>query len=372
MTPTKLAALRMLDPNTLSELVQRTTGQPELRVSEFTVKTLSNKGVMNPEGLFLFSGRGVGSGVVVPWSLVLKLLNRPGEAQAPHAAFYWQRESLAWRSGLLTSLPREVSIPEYYAVEEHGDQTWIWMEYVAETVDPQWTLNQYAQAARKLGRLNGTYLTGTPLPDHPWLVRELARQWSGMLSPEGAWESGVVRTYFPPALRERAMALWADREEFYRVLNTLPQVFSHFDFQRRNLLIRGEDVVAVDWAFCGIGPVGGDLYSLVGATCLLREWNVSHIRDLEKTVFSAYLMGLNDTGWTGDPRMVRLAYTAWMGLFCLTAVRLTEYWLQDDRQAQAVTAFNGTPEEIASTWAALCVYGLDLADEAKKLGMVAE
>ena len=73
MTSANLAALRTLDPNSLSELVQRTTGQPELRVSGFTVKTLSSKGVVNPEGLFLFSGRGVGSGVV-PWSLVLKRL----------------------------------------------------------------------------------------------------------------------------------------------------------------------------------------------------------------------------------------------------------------------------------------------------------
>ena len=51
MTSANLAALRTLDPNSLSELVQRTTGQPELRVSGFTVKTLSSKGVMNPEGL---------------------------------------------------------------------------------------------------------------------------------------------------------------------------------------------------------------------------------------------------------------------------------------------------------------------------------
>jgi hypothetical protein len=36
---------------------------------------------------------------------------------------------------------------------------------------------------------------------------------------------------------ERYEQLWGDRERFYNVLEILPQTFSHFDSQRRNLLI---------------------------------------------------------------------------------------------------------------------------------------
>jgi hypothetical protein len=34
-------------------------------------------------------------------------------------------------------------------------------------------------------------------------------------------------------IRTQYERLWAERELFYRVLETLPQVFSHFDSQRR-------------------------------------------------------------------------------------------------------------------------------------------
>ena len=34
---------------------------------------------------------------------------------------------------------------------------------------PRWPLEQYASAARCLGRFNGAYLAGRPIPDYPWL-----------------------------------------------------------------------------------------------------------------------------------------------------------------------------------------------------------
>ncbi len=331
-----------------------------------TFEVLSDKGITNPDGLFLFSGRAHTPADDLPWSLVLKLLKKPAQDQGPHAVFYWQREALAFQSGLLSSLPDDIGVPQHYAVTEQEDQTWIWMEHVQETVEPVWTLEQYALAAHQLGRFNGHYLTDRALPTFPWLTKELARQWSVIFNPENAWKNPAVRQYFSP-LCPRIERLWAEREKFYRALGDLPQVFSHFDAQRRNLLIRGEEVVALDWALCGTGPVGGDLYSLIGSSCMVREWEAARMGELEQTAFAAYLSGLHEVVETVSPRQVRLAYSAWTALFGLSTLVITDYTFQQASQGLPGKTVRGSPEEQAESWTALCAYALDLADEARAL-----
>ena len=40
----------------------------------------------------------------------------------------------------------------------------MWLEDVSESTDAQWTLEQYAIAARHLGQMNGSFLTDRALP----------------------------------------------------------------------------------------------------------------------------------------------------------------------------------------------------------------
>ena len=56
----------------------------------------------------------------------------------------------------------------------------------------------------------------------------------------------------------------------------LPQTFSHFYSQYRNLFIRkGQDqrdeLVLLDWAKCGLGPLGAELNWLFAASVDLLE-----------------------------------------------------------------------------------------------------
>ena len=231
MTATVLSSLQGLDPARLTPLVQTATRQPELKLDGFSVEVLSDKGITNPDGLFLFSGRAHGPAGEVPWSLVLKMLTKPPQDQDPQEIFYWPREALAFQSGLLQNLPADLVVPQHYAVTQEDHQTWIWMEHIRETVAPVWTLEQYALAAHKLGRFNGHYLAGTALPNFPWLTTTLAKQWSILFNPAPAWDNPAVRHHFLP-LRQRIERLWDERETFYQALRHLPQVFSHFDAQR--------------------------------------------------------------------------------------------------------------------------------------------
>ena len=67
-----------------------------------------------------------------------------------------------------------------------------------------------------------------------------------------------------------------------RVLEILPQFFSHFDSQRRNLFIRkGDDwqdeLVLIDWGQCGVGPLGSEFNFLVPMSAALVEWPTSRL-----------------------------------------------------------------------------------------------
>jgi hypothetical protein len=370
MASDTLTALQALDSAVLTDVLRQDQQAPDLEIISWTVAPLSTKGVINPEGLFLFSGQARAGETIRPWSIALKILRKQEEKQEPHDLWYWKRELSAFQAGLLEKLPGPVVAPRFYGATEYEDSAWIWMEHIHDATGGVWTLDHYAFAARQLGRFNGAYLAGTPLPSAPWFSQQ---QWSEGLDLEPAWENPFVSRYFSPEMRARIMHLWMERERFYSALVSLPKVFSHFDYNRRNLFIRQrvggeEEVVAIDWALCGIGAVGSDLYSLVGLSCAGFEWKPSHMLELEEAVFEPYLAGLRDVGWDGDPDLVRLGYTAWMAVFFgVAAPTSTASWCTEERQAAVFGLFDRSLEEVASGWAEICEFSLSRADEARKL-----
>jgi aminoglycoside phosphotransferase (APT) family kinase protein len=166
--------------------------------------------------------------------------------------------------------------------------------------------------------------------------------------------------------------LWDDRERVFDWLQRLPQTFAHGDYHRRNLIIRRlpggiERVVAVDWAWCGIAPVGGDLGMLLGMSANLGDIEPAALPGLERPVCDAYLAGLRDSGWNGDGALARLGYAAWLAVYAgVTAPGLTAFWTSHDRLSACESHF-GPPEQAARRWAAICEFALDRGDEARDL-----
>jgi hypothetical protein len=167
--------------------------------------------------------------------------------------------------------------------------------------------------------------------------------------------------------------LWSEKERFLAALHHLPQVFSHFDFQRRNVFIRvrddgTEEVVAVDWALVGCGPLGGELCVLIADSALLCEVEADDVPELERVCTDAYIAGLRDVGWRGERDLVRLGYCAWFALHMgAVAPALTVAWTNDESGAALRQAFGREPEAVVAQWARLCALGLDRADEARRL-----
>jgi hypothetical protein len=380
-----LESLKSIDSSLLLDVVRKDLRQPTLELVDWSVTPLRHEKVIETTGgLYCFKGTGLVGGQVMPWSLVLKIVQRPelGCTEMQELCF-WRRELLAYQSGLLADLPEGVRSPRCCGVSEHPGNGWIWLEHVHESGNPIWGLAHFGRAALQLGRFAGAYLAGRPLPGHPWLCRSLFRSmfaddewWAKYMnpaSPDNAWQQPVVQEVFPGSLRERVLQIWRDKWAFIIANERLPQVLCHNDAHRRNLMLRTgrneqEELVAIDWAFCGPGALGNDLGQLVGTSLSYFAVDPSLAVELEAVVLEGYLAGLSNSGWSGDEDLVRMGYTISLALYwggtlpCEAAISFSE------KSKVNIEAKYGRPADVVkSGWTTLAEFALDRSDEAKYL-----
>ena len=170
-----LETLRVIDPQLLTDVVRQDQRSSTFEILDWTVKRLSDKGIMNPDGLFLFSGQGRDEQGIRSWSVVLKTLKGSDDDPNIGNMNYWKRELLLVQSGLMERLPNGVTVPRSYGTSEHKDGAWIWMERISESINPRWTMDQHIFAARQVGRFSAQCLNLKPLPDFPWLQESCSR-----------------------------------------------------------------------------------------------------------------------------------------------------------------------------------------------------
>lgn len=365
--------LLTINPEILTEVVRQDQRNPTFEITRWTVQRLSDKGIINPDGLWLFSGEGSDGRQSQRWSVVLKILERPEQEAPPGDRRFWKRELFFVQSGLMERLPGPVKIPRFYRVEETPDGGRIWQEHLVNQRPDPWSLDDYAFAAYQLGLWNGACACRVPLPDEPWLTRRHYQSWYSKANPEQDFQFMLNQKYIFGDLRDRYDRLWSEREMFYSVWETLPQAFSHFDSQRRNLFIRKgsdqqDELVLVDWAVCGLGPLGAELFALVGMSAALFEWSPSELAELDRAAFGSYLQGLEEAGWSGDTNMIRLAYATWITIyFGIVFPNITALWCTPEARSDALQAFGFAEEEAFLKWLPLFHYSLDCADETRIL-----
>jgi hypothetical protein len=377
--------LPMIDPTPLTDVVRQDQRNPAFDILTWTVQPLSHEKIIDTTGgLFLLSGTGRDDHGMQSWSIVLKILNNPKEwAQDPRSWAYWKRELLAFQSGMLATLPIGLSAPRCYGTTEYQDNGWIWMEHIEESTGRRWSLEHFHRAARQAGHFAGAFLSGVPLPDAPWLSAPFFRSvfadgdfWATHMdpaAPTNAWQSPVVQHAFSAALRAGVLRIWAEKQRFWETIDRLPQVLCHNDFHRRNLLWRmgadgQEDLVALDWAFCGSGALGMDLGELVATSAYFFEVEPAEVGELEATVLDGYLAGLHDAGWSGDPQVVRLGYLLsamlWMGA---TLPGWAAVMLPDEAGINVQAMYGRSADAVLAGWVTLTEFLLSRADEARQL-----
>ena len=374
-----LVKLKAIDPSILAEVVRQDRRSPSFEITDWTVRRLSDKGIRNPDGLWRFSGTGNDGQRAIPWSVVLKIIEPSEEELPPSDPNHWKRELLAIQAGFLESLHGPVKTPRFYRVEESLNEVWIWQEFVEDCRPDPWVLEDYAFAAYQLGMWNGTTSSMKSFPEQPWFARQHYHSWYPAANPERDFQFSLNQKHIAGETRRRYDQLWTERETFYQVLDSLPQTFSHLDSQRRNLFIRKgnenqDEVVLIDWASCGLGPLGAELYALTGMSAGLLEWPPAALAKLDEATFESYLRGLKEAGWTGDVDIVRLGYVAWLSVwFGVVFPNIVALWCTPDSRPYGLQFFGFAEEDLCLQWLPLLSYSLDCADEArflmKKLGM---
>jgi Phosphotransferase enzyme family len=361
-------------------LARQVLGKAAVEVLEWQCQRLSAGGseMSGGLGVYRISGTARDQDSPYPWSLILKITSGSAAgSQEPAAWNYWKREVTAYQSGLLDQLPGSLRAPRCYAIAEYpGDEFWMWLEDVRETM-PDWTMEQHHLAARHLGEFNGAYLTGYPLPDgKPWLTRGRTREWTtfaqSLLEPNRQYaDTPSTRRLFLGDSFERAYALWSNYQPLLEAFEGLPVCFCHHDAFRRNLFAHPDtsDTIAIDWAIAGFGRVGEEVGMTTANNILWMEVPVSQAKELDQAVFSGYIEGLQTAGWNGDMRLARLGYTANAGLVMGMAWPMFHLEnIQNAKAAKEMEAMVGHSfDELMQSWSSAQLFLLDLADEAFKL-----
>jgi hypothetical protein len=217
---------------------------------------------------------------------------------------YWKREWLAYDSGLLASLPGELTAPRVLATMPRSDtECLVWMSDVEGRSGADWPVEDYDSAAFDLGTTQGAYAAGTAeLPDHPWLSRQWLRGWVATCAPtldtladDRLCADDRLAPLLP--LRERVAALWQAREELLALVESAPQTVVHLDLWPPNLIAADDGTtVAIDWSQMGIGAIGQDLDQLTLDPVWMQLLPELDLDVLDAHVVPAYLAGLRAAG----------------------------------------------------------------------------
>lgn len=383
MSDDTLSRLKALDVEILKDIVRKDQANQAFEITDWVVKPLGHV-IMNPNtgGLYRFSGVGRDEIGEKEWSVILKI-SKSNDTNV-HEIEYWKREALAFQNRLFEKLPKSISMPRCYGVIEHADQIWIWMEPISEITPREWELGQYAFVARKLCSFNTAYLNDKPLPDFPWLCKKyfdsltvensFFHKLMDATQPDTAWDASAVQKIFPTKMKQRIIQQWNEKDIFLAGLDRLPEVFCHNDFHRRNLMIRSNldkslEVVALDWAFSGNGPLGGDLGWLIGGSLFYFEWEPAKASELLNCCLESYLTSLIEAG------MDDLVELAKIGCLISLAIRpgmllpafsfgYTEF---DYYPETAKAQFGRAGDELVAGWAEVSEFCIDCADQAQQI-----
>jgi hypothetical protein len=375
-----------LDQKTLTSVVRRALRSATVEISEWQHTPLAKRNFSpaTTAGLHRVSGSGSDRAQPLDWSVVLKVIRLPDQPGAgePSHPDYWKREALAYQSGLLDDLPPGLSAPRCFGITEPAaDLVCLWLEDVTDPFGPQWPLDRFLTAARHLGRFNGAYLAGRPLPPFPWLSRGWLRSWVGAtcapgfaaLEQPGLWDHPLIAPAFPRSAGARLQRLCAERERWLDALDQLPQTLCHWDAWRPNLFARsharGEaETGAVDWAFVGIGPVGTEIGQLVALDLITGHVTPAGVVELQAQAMDGYMAGLREAGWRGELRAAQFGAAALIALrWALGLPRLLGGALDENAHAGIESVFGAPIGAIMERWGAASGFLLDQADVARRL-----
>jgi hypothetical protein len=367
--------------NTLLDVARQAAGCPILEIDTWDTTTLS---VQDRRSIFRFSGTGQDGETARPWSVILKQIRAPEDPDAPDAelsnCYYWEREYLLYKAGIPQALAGELRAPRCYGTLQPAPELrWIWLEDLTDRYNWHWPIAHYAKTAYHLGRFNGGYLAGKPMPGGEYIAKNALRCRSSYYIDEfnryrapSVWEHPLIQRAYPRPVIETLDQLAADQERLLNVIENLPQTFCHLDAWHGNMAAvensdRSVSTVLFDWALVGYGAPGGEIANLVWTAFLEFKVGIQDAARLEREVFESYLLGLADSGWQPDPHFIRCAYLINSLLTFGFALEAVDHALDEDAYEETEQLYGQPIEQLVTQGAQVTYLLLARADELRSL-----
>lgn len=358
----------MVEPSAtdIASLALAATGSGERVVESRLSPAVGVVENMTTRSLDRLSGRLAGG---THWSVVAKVLHPACEAEQWHLVpqefrdtvledLNWLDEPRIYESGLCDRLPDGLRMPTVHFVNRTGSTITMWMEDVVDA--PHWDIGRDRRVARLLGRLSGR-LTEADAIELGIGRRPIGRLFYGKLSNfdlpimahDTFWESPAVSGAVDAGYRDDLLRLAAIAPALIDRLDELPHGMAHGDASPSNFREPGDGtVVAIDWSYGSVAPLGADLGQLVAGHVATDDAQAVPSAEFVDAVVDEYTAGLADEGVATDRSDVHFACVTHLALRFVISALIFEPGL--DRSAQDVHA-------VMRRRAALGRVGLDLA-----------
>ena len=182
----------------------------------------------------------------------------------------WLDEPRVYRSGLAAAMPEGLRLPVLYGVDEASDSIALWIEDV-DDVAP-WNIDRYRRSAAALGRLGVRWPGDSAARGLGMGPRPIAGLFFGKVTnydltiqaDDAFWSSEIVGPVVDSRHRADLFRLAELMPSMISSLDTLPTGLCHGDAAPDNLREPGDgSIVAIDWSYGHIGPLGSDLGQLL-------------------------------------------------------------------------------------------------------------
>jgi hypothetical protein len=230
---------------------------------------------------------------------------------APDDPQWWGREAAFYSSDLAVfGWTGGVRAARCYTLDDHDDCRDLWLEDVDIPAD----MGAYERAGAGLARWQVATIDSThSWLSHDWIPTHIRRHDldnERTLAHPG-WRSAIERG-LDPMLRDVVKARITDPTEIRRRLLEFPQVLTHHDFHYKNVGTVSDEVVIIDWAYVGWGPIGHD----VGYLAMDITSGLGPVDEVWYAMQSSYCAGLVEAGWTGNLAVVRrsMEVSTWLRL----------------------------------------------------------
>lgn len=252
---------------------------------------------------------------------------------------HWLDEPSVYESGLADALPAPMRMPIIHQIERHEDERiTIWMEDV-DDVEP-WTLDRYHRTAAALGALAGRWSEPEAEQAFGLRRRDIGRLFYGKVlhhdvplqADDEFWDDPVVSAAVDDRHRDDLGRLVTAVPRLLEGLDGVPLGVCHGDAAPDNFREPGDgSIVALDWSYGHVGPVGSDLSQLLAGRFESGVADADDVVPVAGAILDGYLTGLGAEGSPITPDQVRAAWATYLAIRTVASLLILE---RDDLVAE--------------------------------------